>query len=60
MRMRRRNFGNDAFLVRHSKKKEKTKGPAPSGKDVVIFTRQFSVMVNAGLPPLQALDILSS
>ena len=41
-------------------KKEKAKGPAPSGKDIVIFTRQFAVMINAGLPLLQALDILSS
>src|ERR671933_1797057 len=28
-------------------------------KDVVIFTRQFSTMINSGLPLVQALDILS-
>ena len=28
-------------------------------RDVVIFTRQFSTMVNAGLPLVQALDILA-
>ncbi|MDQ6828330.1 MAG: type II secretion system F family protein [Gemmatimonadota bacterium] len=28
-------------------------------RDVVIFTRQFSTMINAGLPLVQALDILS-
>jgi type IV pilus assembly protein PilC len=28
-------------------------------KDIVIFTRQFSTMINAGLPLVQALDILS-
>ena len=29
-------------------------------KDVVIFTRQFSTMINAGLPLVQGLEILSS
>jgi type IV pilus assembly protein PilC len=28
-------------------------------RDIVIFTRQFSTMVNAGLPLVQALDILA-
>ena len=41
-------------------KKTKAKGPAPSTKDVVIFTRQFAVMINAGLPLVQALEILGS
>jgi type IV pilus assembly protein PilC len=42
---------------------EATKKPKASGKvpmrDIVIFTRQFSTMINAGLPLVQALDILS-
>ncbi len=29
-------------------------------KDVVVFTRQFSTMIDAGLPLVQALDILAS
>jgi type IV pilus assembly protein PilC len=29
------------------------------GRDVVIFTRQFATMVNAGLPLVQCLDILA-
>jgi len=29
-------------------------------KDIVIFTRQFATMIDAGLPLVQALDILSS
>lgn len=29
-------------------------------KDIVIFTRQFATMINAGLPLVQCLDILSS
>src|SRR6187200_2020869 len=28
-------------------------------RDIVIFTRQFSTMINAGLPLVQALDILA-
>src|SRR5574337_759444 len=28
-------------------------------KDLVVFTRQFSTMINAGLPLVQALDILA-
>jgi type IV pilus assembly protein PilC len=30
------------------------------GKDVVIFSRQFSTMISAGLPLIQCLDILSA
>jgi type IV pilus assembly protein PilC len=29
-------------------------------KDIVVFTRQFSTMINAGLPLVQALEILSN
>ena len=38
--------------------KPKKAGKVPA-RDVVIFTRQFSTMINAGLPLVQALDILS-
>src|SRR5437764_14781895 len=31
-----------------------------SQKDLVIFTRQFATMIDAGLPLVQCLDILSS
>ena len=41
-----------------SKAKQKTAGPIAM-RDVVIFTRQFSTMINSGLPLVQALDILS-
>lgn len=34
-------------------------GPKVKGKDIVIFTRQFSTMLDAGLPIVQALTILS-
>ena len=33
-------------------------GPRVSQKDVVIFTRQFATMIDAGLPIVQGLDIL--
>src|SRR5919199_1468116 len=41
---------------------EQTKKKATGGikmRDIVIFTRQFSTMINAGLPLVQALDILA-
>ena len=38
--------------------KTKVKGSVTM-RDIVIFTRQFSTMINAGLPLVQALDILS-
>jgi len=40
------------------KAKQKTGGSIPM-RDIVIFTRQFSTMINSGLPLVQALDILS-
>ena len=41
-----------------SKTKSTTKGSVAM-RDIVIFTRQFSTMINSGLPLVQALDILS-
>src|SRR6186713_703712 len=41
-----------------STKKSKTRGSIKM-RDIVIFTRQFSTMINAGLPLVQALDILA-
>src|SRR6266571_2511206 len=38
--------------------KKKRSGSVPM-RDIVIFTRQFSTMINAGLPLVQALDILA-
>ena len=35
-------------------------GTGVSTKDIVIFTRQFATMIDAGLPLVQALDILSN
>src|ERR1700730_1664127 len=38
---------------------QKKKGGKIPMRDIVIFTRQFSTMINAGLPLVQALDILA-
>ncbi len=34
--------------------------PKITTKDIVVFTRQFATMIDAGLPLVQCLDILSS
>jgi type IV pilus assembly protein PilC len=39
---------------------KKKKGGKITMRDIVIFTRQFSTMINAGLPLVQALDILAT
>lgn len=38
---------------------KKASGKGIGMRDIVIFTRQFSTMINAGLPLVQALDILA-
>ena len=35
-------------------------GPGVSPKDMVVFTRQFATMIDAGLPLVQCLDILAT
>ncbi len=35
-------------------------GSGVSGKDILIFTKQFATMIDAGLPLVQCLDILAS
>jgi type IV pilus assembly protein PilC len=44
--------------VDENAKPKKARGSV-SMRDIVIFTRQFSTMINAGLPLVQALDILA-
>ncbi len=43
-----------------AKKKTGSKGKKVSPKNLAVFTRQFSVMIDAGLPLVQCLDILGS
>ncbi len=38
----------------------KVKEKGPSAKDLAVFTRQFSVMIGAGLPLVQCLEILGT
>ncbi len=45
-------------LEEAAKSASSTRGSV-SMRDIVIFTRQFSTMINSGLPLVQALDILS-
>ncbi|MCZ6760219.1 MAG: type II secretion system F family protein [Gemmatimonadetes bacterium] len=52
-----RNQKMQVVRVREAKK-AKAGGRVPT-RDVVIFTRQFATMINAGLPLVQALDILA-
>jgi type IV pilus assembly protein PilC len=59
--LRRRNI--TATIVTEKQKKTSKFSFGGSGvkdKDIVIFTRQFATMIDAGLPLVQALDILST
>src|SRR5919206_848665 len=46
-------------VVKVDEQAKKKTGGRIAMRDVVIFTRQFATMINAGLPLVQALDILS-
>lgn len=46
--------------IKVEESKEKTKKVKVPTKDIVVFTRQFSTMIDAGLPLVQSLDILAS
>lgn len=41
-------------------KEKKAKGKKVAAKNLAVFTRQFSVMIDAGLPLVQCLDILGN
>src|SRR5450432_4572563 len=47
------------IVVKVDEEQKKKKGGKVKTRDIVIFTRQFSTMINSGLPLVQALDILS-
>src|SRR5688500_3908006 len=46
-------------VVKINEETKKQKVGKISMRDIVIFTRQFSTMINSGLPLVQALDILA-
>ncbi|HET7585166.1 MAG TPA: type II secretion system F family protein [Gemmatimonadaceae bacterium] len=47
------------IVVKVDEERKKKRGGRIKMKDIVIFTRQFSTMINSGLPLVQALDILA-
>src|SRR5947207_8666701 len=52
------------FLLEAQKKKVARKsfefGGNPTPKDIAVFTRQFSVMIDAGVPLVQCIELLAS
>jgi type IV pilus assembly protein PilC len=46
-------------VVKVDEQTKRKTGGSIKMRDIVIFTRQFATMINAGLPLVQALDILS-
>src|SRR5512133_2284584 len=60
---RLRQMGIEPVKVRRKAKEFHIRLPGVGGvttKDILVFTRQFSVMIDAGLPLVQALDILGT
>lgn len=58
--LRKKNITPTIITEKKAAKKLFGGGGKVTDKDIVIFTRQFSVMIDAGLPLVQALDILST
>jgi type IV pilus assembly protein PilC len=54
-----RRMRMNVVKIEDASKAPRKKGGSISMRDIVIFTRQFSTMINAGLPLVQALDILA-
>lgn len=57
--LRRRNITPTLVTEKAKKKGKFGFGGKVKDKDIVVFTRQFATMIDAGLPLVQALDILS-
>lgn len=55
-----RTLGVTVANIEEKKKLKGTKKQSVSDKDLVIFTRQFATMIDAGLPLVQCLEILST
>jgi type IV pilus assembly protein PilC len=63
VRARLSQMGIEPTKVRKKPREFQIKIPGFGGvqtKDILVFTRQFSVMIDAGLPLVQALDIIAS
>jgi type IV pilus assembly protein PilC len=57
--LRKRNIIPTTIQEKPKKKMNLSFGSKVTDKDIVVFTRQFATMIDAGLPLVQALDILS-
>lgn len=57
--LRRKNITATAVTEKTAKPSLFGFGGGVKDKDIVVFTRQFSTMIDAGLPLVQGLDILS-
>ncbi len=58
--LRRRNIIPTTIVEKPKKTGAFGFGGRVTDKDIVVFTRQFSTMIDAGLPLVQALDVLST
>jgi type IV pilus assembly protein PilC len=58
--LRKRNITVTVVTEKAEKKVSFGFGHRVGDKDIVVFTRQFATMIDAGLPLVQALDILST
>jgi type IV pilus assembly protein PilC len=58
--LRRKNITPTTVVEKPKKTSRVGFGGKVKDKDIVIFTRQFSTMIDAGLPLVQALEILST
>jgi type IV pilus assembly protein PilC len=58
--LRRRNITATIVTEKAKKTRKLSLGGGVKDKDIVIFTRQFATMIDAGLPLVQALEILST
>lgn len=57
--LRRKNI-TPTTITEKAAKKRSLGGGKVKDKDIVVFTRQFSTMIDAGLPLVQGLEILST
>ena len=58
--LRKRNITATIVTEKAKKTAKFSLGGGVKDKDIVIFTRQFATMIDAGLPLVQALEILST
>jgi type IV pilus assembly protein PilC len=58
--LRKKNITPTVITEKPAKVRSFGLGAKVKDKDIVVFTRQFATMIDAGLPLVQALDILST